>query len=52
MTKKHFKSLALAISLIRNMNDRKNTAFLIGSICKDLNSRFDWKIWNKACDAE
>ena len=52
MTRKHFKAFADAISKITNDDERKNTADLVGGVCSDSNSRFNWSTWYSACGVE
>ncbi len=49
MSRKHFRALADAIAGIKDADDRKRTAKLIGEVCAGCNSNFNWSVWNNAC---
>ena len=50
MTKKHFAKLAEAIATIKDRSDREYVAMIIGNVCSSLNEKFNWTIWNNACN--
>ena len=52
MTKKHFQKLAQAIKKIPEAHSRNVTAVLIGEVCAEINTNFNWGLWFKACDVE
>lgn len=52
MSRKHFKALADAISQIPDMANRKLVANIVGSVCKQCNSRFDFHKFFLACGIE
>lgn len=49
MSRKHFKALAEAIKGIECSIERERMASLIGNVCAECNSNFNWSIWNNAC---
>lgn len=52
MTKKHLKAIADAITDVKNTNERIRLAVRIGKVCETLNSKFDWRKWDKACNVD
>ena len=51
MTRKHFMLLAEIISELKNSEERKRMADVIGNVCADSNKHFDWTRWRSACGA-
>jgi len=51
MTKKDFIKLAEAIKGIDNKETRDEIAYRVGLVCSESNPRFNWDIWNKACNS-
>ena len=52
MTRKHFNKLAKAIASISDAEDRQMLANMLGNICEEVNSRFDWERWYAACQVK
>ena len=49
MSRKQFKVLAEAIAKLKDSNERKRMADVIGKVCASANGRFDWTRWHSAC---
>lgn len=52
MTKKHFKQLAEVISKVADPDTKNILRSCIGDVCANVNPRFNWDKWNKACYAK
>lgn len=50
MTKKHFIQLAKAIDSIQDQATRTMMTHKIGAVCSNINNRFNWQTWEKACN--
>lgn len=52
MTEKTVQKLAEAITKIPDLEIRRMAASLIGAVCKQDNSKFDFHKWRSACQVE
>lgn len=52
MTRRHLEALAEAIADISDVNERIRVAVRIGKVCETYKSRFNWRIWDKACNVD
>jgi hypothetical protein len=50
--RKHFRKIAAEIREIADPSARTAASVAVGKALREMNPRFDWSIWEKACDVE